>query len=380
LEQSKGLNDTTELYKVVKDNIIRNKRFREEGKDISIPFPFQRFSEEIPGIQQGRYFITTAASKTGKTQITDYMFMYSPYRFIKECNTNIKLKINYFSLEMSKEDKILSAISFFLYLYKGIRKSTDELSSIFKHKILDDDTLRAIEEIEPQLYEFLSLVTYRDNIRNPYGIFKEIRKYAHANGNYIDKEGNILNTQWIEQGINEEAKKIFRYIPKNPDEFVINIVDHISLLTPEKGESLRDAMGRFSATHSIDARDRWKHIMVNVQQQSADMESVDNVAANMIRPSKTGLSDNKSTGNDVDTMLGLFSPYRFKRAEWENYNIKRLKDSYRELSVIFNRRGSSVMTDLYFDGACSYFKELPKVQDMNDAIYKQLENRDIKYR
>lgn len=372
------MNESIELYKIVKEEIIKNKKFREEGKDISIPFPFQRFSEEIPGIQQGRYFITTAASKTGKTQITDFLFMYWPYFFIKSSNTNISIKINYFSLEMSKEDKVLSAIAFFLYYYKNIRKSTDELRSIFKNKILDNSTLAAITEIEPYVQDFLSYVTYKDNIRNPYGIFKDIRKYAHLNGHYIDKDGNILDTKLIETSGNDEAKKIFRYIPDKPDEFVINIVDHISLLTPEKGESLRDAMGRFSATHSIDARDRWKHIMVNVQQQSADMESVDNVAANMIRPSKTGLSDNKSTGNDVDTMLGLFSPYRFKRAEWEGYNIKRLKDSYRELSVIFNRRGSSVMTDLYFDGACSYFKELPKVEGMNDAIYKQLENRDIK--
>lgn len=92
------MNESIELYKIVKEEIIKNKKFREEGKDISIPFPFQRFSEEIPGIQQGRYFITTAASKTGKTQITDFLFMYWPYFFIKSSNTNISIKINYFSL------------------------------------------------------------------------------------------------------------------------------------------------------------------------------------------------------------------------------------------------------------------------------------------
>jgi hypothetical protein len=52
-----------ELFNNVYEGILRNKRLREEGKDISIPFPFPRFSEEIPGIQQGRYIICTAGTK-----------------------------------------------------------------------------------------------------------------------------------------------------------------------------------------------------------------------------------------------------------------------------------------------------------------------------
>ena len=41
-----------QLFDVVHDQILKNKQLREEGKDISIPFPFPRFSEEIPGIQR----------------------------------------------------------------------------------------------------------------------------------------------------------------------------------------------------------------------------------------------------------------------------------------------------------------------------------------
>ena len=55
------------LFDSVYQQIIDNKRLREEGKDIAIPFPFARFSEEIPGIQKGRYIITTANQKVGKT-------------------------------------------------------------------------------------------------------------------------------------------------------------------------------------------------------------------------------------------------------------------------------------------------------------------------
>ena len=366
-----------ELFDVVFDQIKENKRLRESGKDISIPFPFARFSEEIPGMQKGRYIITTANSKVGKTQFTDFLFLYGPYKFITENQTNIKIKVLYFTLEMSKEDKVKQAISHFLFIKKRIRIQPDKMDSIFKNYILENPLVQAIEEITTYVQDFLSNVTFVDHTRNPYGIYKTVREYAHSNGYYIDKDGVQLNTEWIEQGTNEEAKRIFQYVPNDPNEFVIVITDHVSLLTPEKGESLHDAMGIFSANYSLRMRDRWKYIIVNVQQQMGAQEGVDNVVANMIRPSAAGLGDNKLTGRDCDMMLGLFSPIRFRKALWEGYDITKLGDSYRELSVILNRRGSSIMTDLYFDGCCNYFKELPKSENMTPGMYNTIQKREV---
>lgn len=287
-----------QLFDVVHDQILKNKQLREEGKDISIPFPFPRFSEEIPGIQKGRYIIVTANSKVGKTQLSDFLFLYWAYRFTKETATNIKVKILYFTLEMSKEDKLKYALSHFLFLFKGIRIHPDRMDSIFKNYILEDSVAKAIEELKPYVEDFLKCVKFIDHTRNPYGIYKTARDYAHANGHYIDKEGNTLNTEWIEKGLNEEAKKIFQYVPNDPDEFVFVITDHISLLTPEQGESLHEAIGKFSSTYCLGIRDRWKYVVINIQQQAAAQEGVDNAVANMIRPSANGLGDNKLTGRD----------------------------------------------------------------------------------
>lgn len=70
-------------------------------------------------------------------------------------------------------------------------------------------------------------------------------------------------------------------------------------------------------------------------------------------------------------MLGLFAPYRYEIPKWEGYNISRLQDNFRELSVILNRRGSGfISVPLYFNGAVNYFKELPK--QMSEQDYKEL--------
>ena len=167
----------------------------------------------------------------GKTKLADFLFVYTPLLYTKTNKTNIKIKILYFSLEMSKEDKVRELISHLLYIRKNIKISTDLMDSVYKHYILENDVLEAIEEIKPEVEDFLQHIVFYDNIRNPFGIYKAVREYAHTHGHYEDTDGNILNTEYIEKGTNDEAKKIFRYVPDDPDEFVIVITDHVSLLT-----------------------------------------------------------------------------------------------------------------------------------------------------
>jgi hypothetical protein len=286
------------IYTSVLEQIKRNKELREEGKDIAIPFPFPRFNEEIPGIQQGRYIICTANSKIGKTKFTDFIFMYNTFRFVMESETNIKVKILYFSLEMSKEDKIKETLSYMLYVYKGIRISPDKMDSLFKNYILNKEVLKAIEELQPLIQEFENRVTFLDSVRNPYGIYRTVRKYAHENGYYIDIKGNKLNTELIERGEGEEAKKIFSYKANDPDEYVIIIIDNYNNLTPENGKELFDAIHNFSSNYALSIRDRWKYIIVAIQQQAATTESVENAKLDMLRPSASGLGDCKLSGRD----------------------------------------------------------------------------------
>ena len=84
---------------------IENKRQRIlDGKINCIPWGLPRFEENLPGIEQGKYYLCTANSKVGKTQLADWLFLYNTIQQIVDKNLNIRLKIFYFSLEMSKEE------------------------------------------------------------------------------------------------------------------------------------------------------------------------------------------------------------------------------------------------------------------------------------
>jgi len=349
------------IYDRVLAELKENKALRESGKEIAIPWlNLPKLSSVIPGIQKGRYYLISANSKVGKTQIADYLFLYEPLNYIFNTpNTQLKLKIFYFSLEMSKEDKILQMISNKIYKDKGIIISTDNLRSYFNGYILPNQAVQYIESCREYFEWVETVVTFIDKTRNPFGIYNTVRQYAKDNGKFYRNDGTLVTM------IGTDTLYDY-YIPNDPNEQVIVITDHVSLLTPEKDDDLHKTMSTFSTDYCLKMRDNFKYTVVNVQQQAASSERqqfsmVSNkLAIDKLRPTAEELGDNKLTSRDVDIMIGLFAPHRYKIKTYAGYDISKLKDNYRELSIILNRRGPSTSLDLYFEGASNYFRELGK--------------------
>ena len=354
-----------------------NRERRISGEVIAIPWSLPRLSSVLPGIVQGRYNLLSANSKVGKTQICDFLYVYQPIEWLmNNRHSNIRLKILYFSLEMSKEEKITSVISYKLFKDYNVIISPQNLQSMFNGYILDEKILSIIESkpFQAWLREFNQIVDYHDEIRNPFGIYNIVKSYAESHGHYEYKEMDWQNPT---TGQYEKRQVVDRYVPDDPNEYVIVIVDHISLLSPEKGESLRDAMGRFSSEYCLKFRDRFNYIPVVVQQQSADSERQEFTRAggtiiDKLKPSPDGLGDNKATARDVNLMLSLFWPARYGITAYNGWDLARIGHNHRELIINLNRNGiSSASIDLMFLGACNYFEELPR--DPNEKTYQRIQ-------
>lgn len=332
---------------------------------------FPKFSEFLPGIMQKTYYLITANSKAGKTQITDYMFLYHPYNFIKSNpNSNIKIKIFYFSLEMDLESKITAGISKHIYENDKLVVPVNQILSMNRKNRLTDDVYQKILSAEKYFEELQDYLVISDAQQNPTGIYKQMYKYAMDNGKIITKTINIKDP---DTG-NESTREIFDYyIPNNPDEYVIILTDHLAELTTESGKDIKGTMEKHSDYMRI-LRNMFGYIPVDVQQQAAAQESLDKFKANKLEPSIEGLGETKLTARKANVILGLFSPAIHEIPKYRGYNIEKLLDNYRNLSIIRQRNGiSGVNVGLYFNGACNYFKELPRGVDMTDAHYSAIE-------
>lgn len=362
------------IFNRVAKEIKGNKKLRESGKDIVVPWnSFPKLSTVIPGVQRERYVIITAASKVGKTQIADALYVMEPLNYVKNNPTNIKPKIFYFSLEMSKESKIIQLISNKIYQDTQVVIPPDKLLSFFKDYIAEDWIIELIDK--PEYFEYFKYleerIEYIDWIRNPTGIYKHMRKYAHANGKFYFKGKEVI----IPDNTNDWTGYHYdQYIPDDPDELIIVITDHVSLLEKEKQMfNQMEAMDKFSSEYCLKMRDNFKYCVVNIQQQAMNSDAKEynrngELIVAKLRPSTDGFGDMKRSVRDADIVLGLFNPSKYGIAYYPDktgYMIKGKQgecwgNHYRELSVIVNRRGEGDLNlHLYFNGAVNYFSELP---------------------
>lgn len=370
--------------------IEENKRRVENGTYNCIPFTdkFPRLSTYLPGIIKGVQYKVTASSGVGKTQLTKYMFVRTPYDFIKNHpEAGLSLKIIYFALEESKEEFINSMIVAWLAEKHNINIDVLDLQSMLT--ALPQEVIDKVKEGQEYFEELFNVVEVVDSVSNPYGMYKHLREYSNNNGTHYWTQLSLKEAQIPKyithaqyEGLGEEGKKGWKYShyePNNPNEYVIVITDHISLLAPERGEVLHQTMSNWSANYCRKQLTKhWKYVVVNVQQQNSESESVENFKANKLEPSLTSLANNKETSRDDLVIIGLFAPDRYELNKYLGYDITKFRDNFRSIVILKNRIGKpNLKLPLYYDGAINFFKELPSINDTDklNKVYKFVEER-----
>ena len=97
----------------------------------------------------------------------------------------------------------------------------------------------------------------------------------------------------------------------------------------------------------------------------------------MVEPKLSDFKDSGNTQQDANVIFALFSPHRHELESFRGYDIKKLKDRFRSLSLLKNRDGASdIRIGLQFVGEVGYFKELPKLPDFqkDPSLYQKIKN------
>jgi hypothetical protein len=276
-------------------NLKERKRRIEEGLYNCIPFPFTRFSNLVPGIEKGKYIVITASQKIGKSKFADYLFIYNPLFFMME-HPELRVKVLYFTLEMSAEEKYNEFLSHLLYRLDNIIISPTDLRSTDKRKPIDDRIFDLLESDKYKTYieRFESMVTYIDDVRNPTGINKLCRDYAESHGTLVYKEVESFNKL---TGQSEKRRIIDHYEPNDDEEYRVVLIDNAANLSSESGMNLRDTIIKMSK-YGIILRNQLQYIVVLIQHQAQDTEGIESQKLKLMKPSSSGLGDAKVTTRD----------------------------------------------------------------------------------
>ena len=365
-------------YDNVKASLIEKRERAISGLYNCIPFPFKRFRIFLPGTQMGRYIICTANQKVGKTKFCDFVYVYETLFFIME-HPEVRAKVLYFCLEESPKKKYIEFLCHLLYRLDKIEISPTELESTDKDYPVPQEILDKLDSERYQKYikKFEEMVEYIDNERNPTGVNKKCREYAlnHGHLNFKEVEGRDIDGNIIKKKIVDPVNP---YTPDDPEEYRIILLDNTSNIASEQGLSKRETVEKMSK-HCITLRDQLNYTIVLIQHQAQAQEGIENFKLNKIKPSSDGLADAKTTTRDANMVIGLYSPFKYGLAEYEKYDITKFRNYIRFMEVIEDRDygANGNICPLFFDGAVSFFKELPKPDDWNE-IHKVYEVLDRK--
>jgi hypothetical protein len=334
------------------------------NKNGGIPMGFDRLNRYV-GIRKGMYYLIGGLTGSGKTSFIDDAFVLNPvdWAMSKEgIASGIKVKVWYRSMERSRTYKMAKWVSRKIFLDQGIIIPVGKLLGWTEKMTKDEHDLFLY--YEDYINHLSEIVTIIDGPENPVGIAKDLKKYALDRGK-------------IEQL--DEYNKI--YIPNDPNEITMVVIDHIGLLKLTTTQpTKKQAIDKMSDELRY-ARDFYGYSPVVVSQFNRDISNPSRIKNGDVEPQLEDFADSSSTQNDADVVMALFDPMRYKVADPSGYDLDKLKDGYgakyfRSLRLIKNSYGEDdVRIGLGFLGQIGMFKELNRKKDMTDADYESVINK-----
>lgn len=324
-----------------------------QGLNHGIPMGLPKLESVIDGVCQETYTLIISNSGAGKTSLALYAYVYRPLMAHLDDDD---FKILYFSLEMNETSLFVKLLSIYIFETYGIQLSFKKILSRESNYILSDEHYELIKTCK----------SWIDKISSKLEIYD---KQINANSVYA-----ILNKRLGEIGTFTETENRMIYIPNNHNLIYNVVIDHIGLLRPQQGHSLKQEIDLLSS-YLVTLREKCKISPVVIQQANREQGNIERFKAGK---SAFNINDSKDSGNtvqDCNIMLALYNPFRDALRTYKNYDIGQLGSVFRSILVLKNRFGDcDVEIGTTFYGWINYFKELPRPDDIYD--YGKYQNAD----
>jgi hypothetical protein len=249
---------------------------------------------------------------------------------------------------------------------------------------VSDEVEALFEEVDEIVKDILSYCEVFDSIYHATGIYQTLRTISGQKGEHVWEDKEFEYKKKDGTTFKEPVKVYKEYIPKDEEEHNIVIVDNLNNLGSEydsklkKRLDIREAISRWARDYSrLQIVKHWNWTVWNIMQTSleTDRKQFDLMRGKQViekvEPNLNSLGDNKTVSRDMHLIFGIFVPDRFNIEEYEGYDITKMQDTFRSLIILkSNFSITNKKLPLYFNGACSYYEELPPYNEINYDNYK----------
>jgi hypothetical protein len=220
-----------------------------DGRNGGIPMGFDRLNRYV-GIRKSMYYLIGGLTGSGKTSFIDDAFVLNPVDWAMSeegQKSGIKIKVWYRSMERSRTYKLAKWTSRKIFLDQGIIIPVNKLLGWTEKMTKDEHDLFLM--YEDYMTKLEDVVTIIDGPENPVGIAKELKAYALERGEIIQQD---------------KYNKV--YIPNDPSEITMVVLDHIGLLKTTRDQPTKKAAIDKMSDELRYARDFYGHSPVVVSQ------------------------------------------------------------------------------------------------------------------
>ena len=317
------------------------------GLNVGLSTGLSKLDKTIYGIQKGWIYTVISSSGGGKSSFAINSYIYQP---LKQMLGNDKLRIIYFSLELSEEVLLAKLLSLYIYDTYNVIITYEQMLSMTE--TLDPSLYKYVEESIPWLKKISQHLIIYDKTINAKRMYAYLKSHFEERGEF-----------------KEVSETKFTYKHKYDDHLTIAVVDHVRLLE-HSGSSPKPEID-LMCKYMIYFRNKCGLTGVLLQQVNRNSLDMDRKKANMQEFNLSDLSDTSDTAQASEVVLGLFYPHREKMSTCRGYRVEGgLNDKLRVIQILKNRFGKSDLAfGAGFYGECNHFENIPSSKQMTEEDY-----------
>lgn len=343
-----------------------------EGRNLGISMGSTKLNTLTGGLQYGRYDLVGGTTGSSKTAFVDNFYILKPWTMLREARrlglTKRSMKVFYWSLEIRKTHKLAKWLAWIIF-----QKHKILLDSKYILTMLADDEQLQKNRMSTEVYELLMReldildemeedIFIIDDKITPKGVYASVKNYAENNGTtttlpVMDRKGNFIHNKNV-------------YTPTNPEELVLGICDHIGLVAPDKDAGGKKGTIDTLSSFFVSLRNQHNYSFCAISQFNRELADVNRQRFKELTPQMEDYKDSGGPAEDAETVIALFNPIIYNMNTYSNYNIGRLGERFKGVSILKNRNGSAPARIGYtFLGECGVYAQLPTGEEMKEENY-----------
>lgn len=335
------------------ERILNEVKRGREGLNAGASMGLPKLEGIIDGVTQSTYTLIISSSGSGKSSFSLYSYVYKP---LMDHLNDDDYKVLYVSLEMSEMSMFIKLMSIYIFETFGKKLSYKEILSKKRGYVLDEEGYELVLQCQDWIDKISSKIEFYDKNVSADSLYAILCDRLEQCGEFVETETRKM------------------YIPHNPTLTYVIVLDHIGLVRPKAGRTIKQEIDLVSS-YLVTLREMCGISPVVIQQANREQANQARLQAGMTAFSMNDAKDSGNTVNDCNIMLAIYDPFKMSQKTHRGYNIEQMPGRFRTCQVLKNRFGEcDVEVGLNFFGEINYFKELPTPDQISN--YSQYQEPD----